>query len=1224
VSLLGILKAGATLVPLDPAFPKERVAFIARDARLTHLITADPLAGASAEWPCSMVNLDRVRRQVDGLPASRLGLPESGDPIAYIIYTSGSTGRPKGVAVSQSSICHFLEVATPIYGVSRADRVYQGMTIAFDFAFEEIWPTFAAGATLVAGPGGASRLGPDLAGFLVEHAITVLYCVPTLLATLDRDVPTIHTLLVGGEACPPELVRRWSRPGRRLLNTYGPTETTITATWAELRPDRPVTIGVPLPGYSVHLLDEDLCPVRDGERGEICIGGPGVALGYVGRPDLTAARFVADPFSPNGRLYRSGDFGRLTPGGELEFHGRQDSQVKIRGHRVELAEIEAVLLEDAGVTGAIATARDHDVVAYVVAERGHDSDHALGERLHERLRARLPGQMVPAFIEVLDALPTLVNGKTDRASLPPPSGPRLGVRPIAIVPPATPLERDLAEEWQAVFGQEHLSVEADFFLDLGGHSLFAAAVVSRLRQNPALRHLSIADIYAHPTIRGLARHVESHPPAPVVRESPLAALKHGNSRVLFAGTMQFVLLYALFAVIDTPIAVVINLVPDWLSPANLAIECIALAATLLLATLALPVVAKWLLIGRFRPGVYPLWGWYYCRWWLVERALALAPLQYLAGSPLLPVYARLLGARVGQSCHLGTARWHVPDLIEVDDGASIGYDVELQPYVVEDGRLYLDRIRIGANAFVGSKAVLLAGAGIGAHARLGEQSLLTRDVLVPQGQDWAGSPARPRPSNDPLLDGMEGRPGVSGRWSGWLIAAYAAGFVLLGLLPFVAAGPELLLLSWTIVTLGPLWAVAMTPVAGLLFVISTCALVWAGKMLVLPHARAGVYPMRSVFGLRKWIGDRLIVSSLVLTNGLYATLYTPAWLRLLGAHIGRRCEVSTVSHVDPGLLTLRNESFVADMASLGSAVFHHGYVALQPTEVGSRSFVGNAALVRGDTRLGDDSLVGVLTVPSTGRVEPGTSWIGSPAIFLPRRQESPRFAERLTFRPSRSLVASRLAIEFVRVVLPPTLFNLAVLLTVLVGWSVAGWGTPLLALALPAVYVASAVLVVLAIIGLKWALVGRYRPRVEPLWSYFVRQTELITGIYEGAAVPLLLAWLQGTPFLPPLLRLFGADIGRRVYIDTTYLTEFDLVHVGDDAAVGGLTSLQTHLFEDRVMKMSQVVVGPGCSVGCRSVLLFDSRLDAGASLDALSLVMKGEALPPASRWRGIPAQTVE
>ena len=231
---------------------------------------------------------------------------------------------------------------------------YQGMTIAFDFSIEEIWPTWAVGATLVAGPNDRRRLGAELADFLDRARITVLYCVrPCWRHRPGRA--RIRSLLVGGEACPAQLVERWSRPGRRMLNTYGPTEATVTATWGELRPGRPVTIGRPLPTYTVLILDERGEPVAAGAVGEICIGGPGVARGYVGRPDLTAERFITHPLAPaGGPLYRTGDLGGSTADGEIEYLGRADAEVKIRGHRVDLGEIESVLLEDRGVAEAVA------------------------------------------------------------------------------------------------------------------------------------------------------------------------------------------------------------------------------------------------------------------------------------------------------------------------------------------------------------------------------------------------------------------------------------------------------------------------------------------------------------------------------------------------------------------------------------------------------------------------------------------------------------------------------------------------------------------------------------------------------------------------------------------------------------------------------------------------------------------------------------------------------
>ena len=402
VSLLGVLKSGAAFVPIDPGAPADRVAYVVEDAGVELVLTSTVLLPGLAGLDVARLALDECGQLLDDQPWRRPQLDPyaDDDPACYVLYTSGSSGRPKGVEVAQSSICNFLDVVPTIYDVRAGDRVYQGMTISFDFSIEEIWPTWAMGATLVAGPTDSRRLGAELADFLEDTRVTTLYCVPTLLATIPRDLPLLRNLLVGGEACPRELVERWAQPGRRILNTYGPTEATVTATWGELLPGRPVTIGRPLPTYSVAIVDEQRRLVPDGEVGEICIGGPGVARGYIGRPALTADRFIDHELAPpGGKLYRTGDLGRWTVDGEIEYLGRADAEVKIRGHRVDLGEIESVLLEDPGVAEAVTklvptpegSNAQPALAAYVVLTPGGLEDETRGvlvARLHEQLQVR--------------------------------------------------------------------------------------------------------------------------------------------------------------------------------------------------------------------------------------------------------------------------------------------------------------------------------------------------------------------------------------------------------------------------------------------------------------------------------------------------------------------------------------------------------------------------------------------------------------------------------------------------------------------------------------------------------------------------------------------------------------------------------------------------------------------------------------------------------------------
>lgn len=1227
VALLAILKAGAAFVPIDPSYPADRVAFIVEDAAIRLVLTSAELAATHVALGSRLAVVGQNEPELASYPVTRPEISDAGDSLAYIIYTSGTTGKPKGVAVNHSSICFFLSVCTPIYGVSAGDRVYQGMTMAFDFSIEEIWPAWLKGAAVVAGPTGSRRIGSGLTAFLAENRVTVLCAVPTLLATLDRELPLVHTLVVGGEACPRDLVERWSYPGRRILNTYGPTETTVTASWSELEPGKPITIGRPMPGYRMYVLDEKRQPVAAGEAGEIYIGGKGVSAGYRNRPELTESRFVADPFLPGRRMYRSGDLGRFAANGEIEFLGRIDTQVKIRGFRIELGEIEAILLENPAVENAVVSTtppgvQPEELVAYLKLRVSATDAGSLREVLAGELRHRLPAYMVPAYIEFPDAIPTLASGKTDRKQLPPPVLPRLTLRSGNYVAPSTPLEETIAAEWRAVFNLAEVSVVADFFLDFGGHSLFAAQVVSRLRRQERFRRASIADLYAHPTVRGLAEALDAVPdPASSAAPRPQRhVLKHSDTRVRLAGVVQFVLLYGMLAVFLAPIAALVlhhahaGLAPDaWDA---------LIPALLVGLSVFLPVVLKWTLIGRFRSGTYPLWGSYYCRWWIVRKALDLSPLSLLAGSPLMPFYARLLGARVGEGCQIATAHLHLPDLIEIGDRASIGYEVEIQPFVIEDGYLHMAPVHIGARAHIGTKSVLLLGATVGQGARIAEQTLVTRFQKIPAHQSWAGSPSQPANTTDALLEQMEQGPEAAVRPSAALWAGFLAAIVTLEILPIIVALPGLLLLAWAGHAAGLSASLALAPVAGLSFVLATCAVVAVGKRAVLFHARPGIYPELSLFGLRKWFADRLMSLSLTLTNSLYATLYIAPWLRLLGAKIGAWSEVSTVSHIDPDLLSLGEQTFVADLASIGAATFHNGKIALASSEIGNRTFIGNAAVIRGEVKLPGNSLIGVASVVPAAAMHAGSSWLGSPSIFLPKRQVWGNFEESVTYRPKPVLVAYRLGVEFFRATLPAALlFTLGILLAAAAGQLVRGAGPWSLFLLMPAAYFAAATAITLVVGILKWLIVGTYRPRVEPLWAPFVRHTELITGLYEGAVVPVLGQFLTGTPMAAVLLRLFGARMGRRVYLETTFLTEFDLVHVGDDSSIGRASSLQTHLFEDRVMKMSRVEIGRGCIAGPRAVVLYDSTLEDGARLDALSLAMKGETLPAHTRWCGIPAE---
>ena len=436
VAMLAVLKVNAAYVPLDAGFPvRAHPLHSGRRRHQDHRV--DVRLRGHARRLRRAQGFARQREAQDRCAARHAARPSSEvaapiDQLCYIIYTSGTTGNPKGVAIEHPSICNFVRVASELYGYRAGDRVYQGMTIAFDFSVEEIWVPLMAGATLIPGRSGSSLVGEELADFLRERRVTVMACCPTLLATIEQDLPLLRILLVGGEACPHNLVVRWYRPGRTILNSYGPTEATVTATLTELTPDKPVTIGVPLPTYSIVILDAEKDEtVAPGELGEIGIAGIGVARGYINRDELTAKKFIRDfvgiPGNVSGRIYRTGDLGRINDDGEIEYRGRIDTQVKIRGYRIELNEIEAVLLEQPQIAQAAVTTFEPEegqveIVAYYAFKQG--MSELPRDEIVKAFRSRLPAYMVPAYLEQLDAIPMTLSNKADQKRLPKPTSAR--------------------------------------------------------------------------------------------------------------------------------------------------------------------------------------------------------------------------------------------------------------------------------------------------------------------------------------------------------------------------------------------------------------------------------------------------------------------------------------------------------------------------------------------------------------------------------------------------------------------------------------------------------------------------------------------------------------------------------------------------------------------------------------------------------------------------------
>ncbi|QKG51863.1 non-ribosomal peptide synthetase [Hymenobacter sp. BRD67] len=507
VGMLAVLKAGAAYVPLDLSFPADRITFILADCGARVLLTNRPLPEGFETWPGRAIDLCLpAPAEAGGLEPVPLG-PES---IAYVIYTSGTTGLPKGVLIPHHSICHLVRAEQLLFHPTPQDRVVQGFSVAFDASLEELWLAWGAGGTLVPVPEETMKAPDALPDFLVEQQVTVFSTVPTLLSLLPASIPTLRLLILGGEVCPPELLTKWASRQCRVVNTYGPTEATVVATAADFVPGQRLTIGRPLAGYETLLLDQlgQLVPL--GAAGELCVGGPALAAGYLNRPELSAAKFNTVSELQNGfvgRLYRTGDLARFEADGNIDFLGRIDTQVKIRGFRVELAEIESLLLQWPGIrNAAVALKEGTDGVKKLIAYLILEPNQLLDEKaVRAYLRERLAPYMLPAALVPLVSFPLLTSGKVDRKALPyPVSGDQAPTRELTL--PRDPREAAIYAAWQKRFDTADLSVTDDFF-DIGGNSLLASLIISELRQQPDFQGLSVKEMYTRRTIEALAASV---------------------------------------------------------------------------------------------------------------------------------------------------------------------------------------------------------------------------------------------------------------------------------------------------------------------------------------------------------------------------------------------------------------------------------------------------------------------------------------------------------------------------------------------------------------------------------------------------------------------------------------------------------------------------------------------------------------------------------------------
>ena len=1075
-----------------------------------------------------------------------------------------------------------------------------------------------------------ARLGPDLVPWLRDEGITVLCPPPTLLRTAScpdpaSALPTLRLLYVGGEALPADVAERWA-PGRRLENGYGPTECTVTCLRATIRAGEPIAIGRPVPGMQAWILGPDLEELPDGEAGELCIGGPGLARGYRHRPELTGEKFPTHPTL--GRLYRSGDLAHRSPDGAIVCLGRLDAQVKLRGYRIELEAIETLLSDCPGIREAACTVQGEGarqtLAAFLVAE----GEGPTVEELRARLAAVLPAYMVPGRFAFLPELPKSVGGKLDRRALPLLEGPESA----STAEPLDPLEARIANAVEQVL-QRRPGPDQDFFTELDGDSLGAAMVVSLLREDSATEGLTVRDLYEGRTVRELALRAAAAKPA--LASAPRSA-PPGTRPVLV--TLLQVLWLLLGLALGAPLAYLAGFhgLP-WLIQ-RMGLPAFLLASPLLFmgglavyasATVAAAVAVKRVLVGRYAAGRIPVWSWPYLRHWMVQQTVRLVPWRLLEGTVFQQAALRALGARIGERVHLHRGvgllggGW---DLLEIGDDATLSQDSALRVVEVEDGHLRLGPVSIGKGCTLDVRAGLGPGTRMEDGAYLGALSALPPGGVIPAGERWDGVPARPAgaaPEAPPL-------PEPHG------LSPAAFGLLLLGsrlALAFVFALPaELLLLLAALmngVDAGHIlaWLEAPRMGAGLLAA-GAALLLLSGPLTValmalvaraLGPVREGLVSRWSPAYLRVWLKAGLVQSA---GEWLSGTLFWPLWLRAAGMRIGRDCEISTILDVVPELVEIGDGSFFADGIYLGGPRIHRGTVALEKVRIAGGSFLGNHVVIPAGEELPEGVLVGVCTVGRDGDFAAGSSWFGHPPFELPRR-EVVDMDRALTHDPTPLRYWNRVFWESLRFALP----LLPALAFALWFQAVAAAEARLpvalfLLVALPLASGAVAAGFALFVLGLKWFLLGRVRPGVHPLWSCWCSRWDFLYvawAVYARAP----LGALEGTLLLTWYLRAMGLRIGRGVVLGPGFaqVVDPDMLTFGDGVTVSAL--FQAHTFEDRVLKIDRVEIRAGATVGSGTVLLYGADIGEGCRVAPHSVVMKRERLLAGRTYEGCPTREV-
>ncbi len=1226
---LGALRAGFAYVCIEPALPDEVIRRILLDATPIAIVS-DP------EYIPRLVSLADHHQMVlssdDIHPTEDFQADENlrQDRLAYLIYTSGTSGLPKGVMIEERSISNLVRSDLREFQLGAQDRIAQGSSASYDSSVEETWLAFAAGATLVVMDDDTARLGPDLVAWLQNERITVLCPPPTLLRTMAcsnprEALPNLKLLYVGGEALTEDVANAWA-PGRRLVNGYGPTECTVTCVRTDIVENGEITIGKPVDGITAYVAAEDGREALPGEMGELYLAGIGLARGYRNLSEVTQKKFVEHP--EFGRIYRTGDLVRLEPSGNLSYFGRIDAQIKLRGYRIELEAIEAIIAQFKGVRETACRLQKQDdrewLSAHLVLE--NPAQEIDFEELREFIGERLPRYMVPDAYTVCDVLPKSVGGKLRRDALEF-VAPHFEHHSAAFVPPESDLEKRVVLACQKIFGlTEPLSIKDDFFSDLGGSSLLASRIVTLLRTDSETSSITVRDIYEGRTIEGIAQRTKSSAAVtpltssePTVKGNPILATCI-QALVLFMELVFGSTAGAWFMLKGVPW---FDQLGDW-TMLLIVWPLIGLfgIAFLTPVTIGLAVLVKQLLIGTYKTGKEPVWGSFFVRNWIVRLFVRLIPWRNLEGTEFANMALRALGAKIGKNVyfHQGSiplfGGW---DLLDIGDNVAVCQDAVLNVWDLEAGQVVLGSVQIGANSVVETRAMVGPGSQMGEGSMLTPLSSLEPGAIIPKGEKWNGIPARPAGAT-PQPRKTEQSEMTPIRFA-FLLTCARSIVHFVQMLPFQVAfivTYRLVQSSSSAFSSLPLWLGVCLAIS--LACVPVMVVLEAMACRLLGKVEPGTIPLRSPAFARVSLKSMMVEAS---GRWLSGTLFWPVWLRMAGMSIGRDCEISTIIDVVPELISIDSHVFFADGVYLGSPSIQEGRCTLRPVSVSSYSFVGNHAVIPGGQSLPPNILLGVCTVADDCVMAKSTAWFGLPPIELLKREIVP-VDEDLTFKPTPIRFWNRIFWESLRFTVPAIpLFSFYLWWDFLSDFS--PWMRSPLTFVLGATLSGAATAAFLCglVLGLKWALLGKVKEGIHPLWSCWCSRWDFLYVAWGEWAEPILHS-LEGSLLLIPYLRAMGMKIGKRVVLSDGFsqVVDPDMIIIEDDATVSA--NYQAHTFEDRVLKIGHVVVKKGATLGRATVPLYGAVVGEHTRVEPNSVIMKHEHLLPGRRYQGAPSRQIE